>query len=279
MTLIKHDEGKTRLGLIAPDFLEVVGRVLTYGAKVKYKDWNWAQGTKWSRFYDSALRHINAWGSGETLDDETGLPHLAHAACCLMFLIVYDKRGLGTDDRWIPPTKQITPGALRDTLDTIPLCPECNNSGITFDTGVGGDGGEMRCPCGIIPVRGGALPRGAPGAITGKWVDLFCPFCQARHVDAGEWAQRLHHTHLCLACGEEWTIKDRYLFGRAEVCEGCGNARGHAASAACPGYKAHCEACGGNTHNTDGLMCPKRPQACPKRCGRRHAITEPCPKD
>lgn len=278
MSFIKHDEGKTRLGLIAPDFVEVVGRVLTFGAK-KYADWNWVKGAKWSRFYDSALRHINAWGSGETLDDETGLPHLAHAACCLMFLIVYHKRGLGVDDRWIPPA---------ETVKTLPVLPV-----------------EYTC--------GGIMP--APNAIeieaakfAGKWVDLFCPFCQARHVDTDAWAQRLHHTHLCAYCGEEWSFK-AYLFGRAEVCEGCGNARGHAASATCPGYKAHCDRCGANDHNTGGLMCPKtidaaenarreeahrgwyptvtvpspnvekEPVRCKKGCGRLHHAALECPKD
>jgi hypothetical protein len=40
-----------------------------------------------------------AWYSGERLDPESGLPHLYHAACCLMFLARYEQDNLGTDDR------------------------------------------------------------------------------------------------------------------------------------------------------------------------------------
>ena len=32
-------------------------------------------------------RHLQAWWSGERLDKESGLPHLAHAVCCLLFLM------------------------------------------------------------------------------------------------------------------------------------------------------------------------------------------------
>lgn len=33
---------------------------------------------------------------------------------------------------------------------------------------------------------------------------LHCPECGARHVDAGEWATRSHHTHSCQTCGLTW---------------------------------------------------------------------------
>ena len=41
------------------------------------------------------------------LDTETGYSHLWHAACCLMFLIAYEARGSGTDDRFKPTTQDI----------------------------------------------------------------------------------------------------------------------------------------------------------------------------
>lgn len=41
-----------------------------------------------------------------------------------------------------------------------------------------------------------------------------CPGCGEFHIDAGEWARRLHHTHLCLTCGHEWRL-DEYVFGVA----------------------------------------------------------------
>lgn len=33
---------------------------------------------------------------------------------------------------------------------------------------------------------------------------LACPACGARHVDAGRWATRPHHTHACQHCGVVW---------------------------------------------------------------------------
>ena len=44
------------------------------------------------RYYDAAMRHIEAWLLGEQNDPESGLPHLAHAVCCLLFLIWFDNR-------------------------------------------------------------------------------------------------------------------------------------------------------------------------------------------
>lgn len=33
---------------------------------------------------------------------------------------------------------------------------------------------------------------------------LWCPACHERHVDHGEFATRVHHTHACQACGLVW---------------------------------------------------------------------------
>lgn len=35
---------------------------------------------------------------------------------------------------------------------------------------------------------------------------LWCPApgCSARHVDKGEFATKLHHTHACQSCGMVW---------------------------------------------------------------------------
>lgn len=45
------------------------------------------------------LRHVFAWIRFEPRDSETTLSHLAHAGCCILFLITYELKGLGTDDR------------------------------------------------------------------------------------------------------------------------------------------------------------------------------------
>lgn len=59
---------------------------------------NWRKGMRWSRLADAALRHMLKWVSGSRVDEETGLSHLAHAMCCLMFLLNYEQTGLGEDD-------------------------------------------------------------------------------------------------------------------------------------------------------------------------------------
>ncbi len=49
------------------------------------------------RYYDAAMRHIDSWFGGEVKDSETGLPHLAHAVCCLLFLIWFDSEASGSN--------------------------------------------------------------------------------------------------------------------------------------------------------------------------------------
>lgn len=73
-------------------------RALTYGAN-KYERHNWRKGMAWSRLVDAALRHFDAYASGDVLDAESGCHHLGNLGACLMFLIVYEREGLGTDDR------------------------------------------------------------------------------------------------------------------------------------------------------------------------------------
>ena len=33
---------------------------------------------------------------------------------------------------------------------------------------------------------------------------LWCPCCNERHVDRGDWTTRAHHTHACQTCGMCW---------------------------------------------------------------------------
>lgn len=99
-TATKYDrqDGKAPLSMIPRSALELEARVLEFGAK-KYSKNNWKKGMEWTRLVDSALRHLTAWNEGEELDPESGLSHLAHAKCCLSFLIEYQTKGLGEDDR------------------------------------------------------------------------------------------------------------------------------------------------------------------------------------
>ena len=104
----KDDAEKIRLELLPPEMLFAVGQVLTFGA-IKYDDRNWEKGMRWSRVFGALMRHLWAWwgGRGPTsrnflfgdLDSETGYSHLWHAGCCITFLITYEERRVGLDDR------------------------------------------------------------------------------------------------------------------------------------------------------------------------------------
>lgn len=86
---IKYDTEKTRFELLPFEQIEQVAEVLTIGAK-KYADDNWKKVMPRSRYIGASLRHIFAWIRGEKLDKETGKSHLAHAVCCLLFLMWSD---------------------------------------------------------------------------------------------------------------------------------------------------------------------------------------------
>lgn len=95
---IKHDEEKEPFHLLAPEMLFGISRVLDFGRK-KYSERNWEAGMEWSRVFSALMRHMWKWWGGERVDDETGMSHLWHAGCCLMFLIAYESRHVGIDDR------------------------------------------------------------------------------------------------------------------------------------------------------------------------------------
>lgn len=108
-TFVKKDAGKPAVSLLPPLALLSVARVMGNGA-VKYSPENWAKpGTpdaqgllSYRRIAGAAQRHILAWLAGEDADPEWGEPHLAHAACCILFLLDMELRGLveQRDDRF-----------------------------------------------------------------------------------------------------------------------------------------------------------------------------------
>ena len=82
---IKHDSKKPKMNLLPPKAIIEVGKVLTFGAE-KYGAENWKElEDLQNRYTAGALRHIFAHMDGEQLDPETGLSHMAHALCCLLF--------------------------------------------------------------------------------------------------------------------------------------------------------------------------------------------------
>jgi hypothetical protein len=89
---VKHDKQKVRPTLLFKSLkqpLDEVMAVLEFGAR-KYAPDNWKH-VEGHRYDDAMLRHIQAYLGGEMNDPETGLHHLAHATCCILFKIYLDK--------------------------------------------------------------------------------------------------------------------------------------------------------------------------------------------
>lgn len=123
------------MALLSAMALAGTAQVLSFGAG-KYAAHNWRAGREWSRDISGALRHLLAFMAGEDLDPESGLPHIDHAACCVMFLQDFFRTRPEFDDRYktvagiYAPVQDavdlqykaaagLLPGASREVLDRI----------------------------------------------------------------------------------------------------------------------------------------------------------------
>ncbi len=88
----KFDNGKLDWSLLPYDALEEVVKVLEFG-KHKYSAWNWAngEGFQYTRVFSAIMRHLLAFMRGEDLDPESGLSHISHCACNILFLLYFIK--------------------------------------------------------------------------------------------------------------------------------------------------------------------------------------------
>lgn len=86
---LKFDSGKLLWHLLPWKPLEEVVKVMTFGAE-KYEENSWQCVKPTVRYLDAAHRHIFAYETGEMYDGESKIHHLAHAVCCLLFLIWFD---------------------------------------------------------------------------------------------------------------------------------------------------------------------------------------------
>ena len=91
---LKYDGGKPRMELLlanCPDTISDIADVLTFGAN-KYPDPD-TNDQSWRnlhnaeiRYWAALYRHLNLFHKGEEVDQESGLPHLSHALCNLVFI-------------------------------------------------------------------------------------------------------------------------------------------------------------------------------------------------
>ncbi len=90
MTAIRYDEGKTDWSLMPFEAVEEINKVLEFGAK-KYAPNNWKKGFPVNKVLNSCLRHLFSYMRGEKVDPESGLSHISHAACNLLFILYFLK--------------------------------------------------------------------------------------------------------------------------------------------------------------------------------------------
>jgi hypothetical protein len=86
-----------RFDLIPEEMESALARHYGVGA-TKYADRNWERGYKWGLSYSALRRHLAAWVRGESYDPETGSHHLVAVIWHATALLVFELRGLGTDD-------------------------------------------------------------------------------------------------------------------------------------------------------------------------------------
>jgi nucleoside 2-deoxyribosyltransferase len=83
-----------------------IAEVYAFGAS-KYADHNWRRGYDWSLSFGALMRHLAAFWSGEDLDPESGLPHVAHAGFHVFALLVFMREHRELDDRFTTTDKGV----------------------------------------------------------------------------------------------------------------------------------------------------------------------------
>lgn len=94
---MKDVKGKLRLGLLPPEFKVELAQILMFGAE-KYKERDWEKGGDYNKYFEACQRHLLRWELGEDVAKDSGLHHLIHAICSLVFLYTFEKRGIGNND-------------------------------------------------------------------------------------------------------------------------------------------------------------------------------------
>lgn len=106
--------GKGRYDLITPFAMERIAKWYELGA-LKYADRNWEKGIPFSRFYDSAMRHMTKYMMGMTDED-----HLAAAVWNIMCIIHFEqvgRRDLDDLPHYIIPRGAVNPLADAEEMD------------------------------------------------------------------------------------------------------------------------------------------------------------------
>jgi hypothetical protein len=88
---MKFDKNKPDYSLLPFAAVDEVVKVLTYGA-AKYDRFNWEK-VEAVRYQAATMRHFSTHMQGEKIDQESGISHLAHAICSLLYLLDFELKG------------------------------------------------------------------------------------------------------------------------------------------------------------------------------------------
>jgi hypothetical protein len=83
----KSDAGKAPISLVPMDAVWAVSWIRKYGNEKYHDPDNWIE-VEPERYRDAMMRHLLRYlEDPESIDEESGYPHLWHAACNMFFLI------------------------------------------------------------------------------------------------------------------------------------------------------------------------------------------------
>jgi hypothetical protein len=90
---------KPPMDLIPYEAKVAMAQVLGFG-RSKYGRAQWTNGIEYSRLLSAAERHMGQFNTGQDVDSESNLNHIAHAAVnlCMLLWMVQNKPDM--DDRW-----------------------------------------------------------------------------------------------------------------------------------------------------------------------------------
>ncbi len=90
----KERDGKPEMTMLPAEALFEAAHAFSYGAR-KYSRDNWRNAPSSTPYVDAALRHLYRHAGAASplpIDEESGLPHLAHAAACVLIALALEVR-------------------------------------------------------------------------------------------------------------------------------------------------------------------------------------------
>ena len=88
----KADKGKLQIHLVPTEIIRNIARIRMYGDEKYHTPYNWVTVEK-ERYKDALMRHLLSYLDDEnSIDEESGYPHLWHAACNIAFLCEMERK-------------------------------------------------------------------------------------------------------------------------------------------------------------------------------------------